>query len=95
MKNLTTTSKLIAAAFAAVLVTGCASNDRIDQLEASVQKAQGTADEAKSAAANAQATADSALAAASDAKATAQSAKESADAANEKVDRMFKKTMMK
>lgn len=82
-----------AARFALIVATvglslGCASTERLDSLEAMAQKAQQSADQAAAAAQGAQATADQALEAARQANTCCQNN-------SQKIDQMFKKSMMK
>jgi hypothetical protein len=102
MNKFTTTQKLIAAVFVVGLFSGCASTNRVTELEARLDEVSATAN-------NAQSTADQALAAANaaDAKASqaaadaaaamraAEEAKSLAAAADAKADRMFQKSMTK
>ena len=69
-------------------VTGCASTANVGEAMSKAEAAQRDAAAASEAAAAAQRTADQALSA-------AQAAQASADAANEKIDRSFKKSMQK
>lgn len=80
---------------ATVGIAGCATTQQIEQLQADVQKAMERA-------ASAQATADTAMKEAAAARAAAEraeqaalDAKAAAEATDEKIDRMFKKTMNK
>lgn len=74
MKSVVGKSGLIALGLALVVMTGCASNARVDEAAAQAQAAQQAADAAMSAAQRAQQTADAAL--------------RSANEANEAVSRM-------
>ena len=68
-------------AMCAALTVGCASNSSVKEVRAEAQRAQATANEAK--------------AMASDALNAANSAQACCDATNEKIDRMFNRSMMK
>lgn len=76
------------AAGAALTLTGCASTGDLNQLRAQVQHAQQTADQAQQTANAAQTTANAA-------KQTAEQAKQTAQDTNQRIDRMFKKSMRK
>lgn len=78
-----------------LLLGGCSSSDKIDQALADAQKAMSAAQEAGSTAASADRKADQALAAASQAQATANEALSKANATDEKLSRMYKKSMSK
>ncbi|RLA47070.1 MAG: hypothetical protein DRR06_03520 [Gammaproteobacteria bacterium] len=80
---------------AAVSLVGCASNSDLDKVRAMAQQAQTSADAAQRSATAAQVTADQAVAQSADALARAASAENTANETDAKVDRMFKKTMMK
>lgn len=67
MKSVMTKSSMAAMGLALVLMTGCATNARVDAVEAKANSAQQTADAAMAAAQRAQQTADQALRAANDA----------------------------
>ena len=67
MKSVVGKSGLVALALALVVMTGCASNARIDEVDSKAQAAQQAADAAMSAAQRAQQTADAALRAANEA----------------------------
>ncbi len=67
MKSIGTKSGLVGLSVALLLATGCASNARVDEVEAKAESAQQTADAAMAAAKRAQQTADQALKAANDA----------------------------
>ncbi len=69
MKSVMTKSGLAIMGLSLVLMTGCASNARVDAVEAKANTAQQTADAAMAAAQRAQQTADQALRAANDANA--------------------------
>ena len=79
--NLVNVAKISAIAMTLALTAGCASTD-------SVKKAQAAADAANAAAAQAQSTADAAMTAANESKACCNDV-------NEKIDRMFQKSMNK
>ncbi len=92
--------KVTIAAFiaAATLLSGCAT----DQMKKDIAEAQATATEARAAAVQAQSSADAAESRAQAAEATAQSAMDAANDAQaccnangQKIDRMFRKAMMK
>ncbi len=74
-------SKLFALGLMGGLMVGCASSSDLEAVRSEAQQAQATANQAK-------ATADEALAVANEAKAMAM-------ATEEKIDRMFKRSMMK
>ena len=74
-------AKLSVLALAAALTVGCASNSALKEVRAEAQRAQATANEAK--------------AMASDALNAANSAQACCDATNEKIDRMFQRSVMK
>ncbi len=78
MKNVFVKSGLAGLSVALLLATGCASNTRIDEVEAKADAAQRTADAAMAAAKQAQQTADQALRAANDANAAVTRLSESA-----------------
>jgi hypothetical protein len=98
-----------AAALCLLAAAGCQDTKALDEIRATAQKAgqdaaaaQSTANQASSAAAAADRKADAAKAAADSAQSTAnqalqaaQAAKAEADANNEKIDRMFKKSVSK
>jgi murein lipoprotein len=88
MSNFNTAVKTTVAAFAIALATGCASTSDLEKVRA-------TAEEAKAAAAQAQATADAAKSSADAAAAAANQANTCCTDTNEKIDRMFKKSMYK
>jgi len=69
-------------------LTGCATTSDLDELRAEVQKANATANQAASDAASAKQDAAAA-------KTAAEAARDSAQETNEKLDRMFKKSMYK
>jgi murein lipoprotein len=85
----------LAALLAAGTLTGCATTSELAEVRAMAEKAQATADAAQTTANGAKATADQAMATANAASAKADSAEATANQVNEKVDRMFKKSMMK
>jgi hypothetical protein len=95
-------SILAIALTASIGLVGCASNSELAQVRAMAEKAQASADQALQAAnaatqaANAvKGTSDQAMATAAQADKKADSALNTANQVNEKIDRMFKKTMMK
>ena len=69
MRSVITKSGLAAMGLSLALLTGCATNARVDEVEAKAASAQQTADAAMAAAQRAQQTADQALRAANDANA--------------------------
>ena len=69
MKSLLVKSSLVGLSVSLLLATGCASNARVDAVEAKADSAQKTADAAMAAAQRAQQTAEQALKAANDANA--------------------------
>ena len=69
-------------------LTGCATTSDLDELRAEVQKSNAAANQAAADAASARADAEAA-------KAAAEAARDSAQETNEKLDRMFKKSMYK
>ena len=81
MNRLTTIAGTLAIATVVTLSSGCANNDEMDRLRADIQAN-------RDAAARAQSTADNALH-------NSQEALNSANAANTRIDRMFKKAMYK
>ena len=84
MKKLIT----LAAVVAAVSLAGCATTSDVAEVRALAEKAQSSADRA-------QQTADQAMAAAREASAKADAAQAAAKEVDNKIDQMFKKTMMK
>jgi murein lipoprotein len=84
-KNLITVAKISAIALSLVLASGCATTKYVDDAKA---QAMAAADAAKASAAQAQSTADAA-------KASADQANTCCTQTNEKIDRMFKKSMNK
>ncbi|MBV1931737.1 MAG: hypothetical protein KUG71_08460 [Porticoccaceae bacterium] len=95
-------SILAIALTAGISLVGCASNSELAQVRAMAEKAQASADQALQAAnaatqaANAvKGTSDQAMATAAQADKKADNALNTANQVNEKIDRMFKKTMMK
>lgn len=87
--KLASKSTLMASALAAtVLLGGCASNSELAEVRAAAERAQQTADAANQ-------KADQALQAAQTADANATAAMNKANEVDEKVERMFKKGMMK
>ena len=109
MKTVKTLTSALVLTLGLGLMTGCASSSKYDQLKAMVTSAeqaaanaQRSADEAKRAAATAQQTADQAKGAAGTASATADRALRAAQDSerccvetNDKIDRMFKRSMYK
>ncbi len=92
--KLTRTLKLIALTLPLGLAA-CATSSQMEALSDRVDKAQATADEALRKANAAQTTADQAAAKADQAAQTANDAKTTADQTDEKLNRMFKKSMEK
>lgn len=80
---------------AVALGTGCATSQEVQDLRSMVEDAQTTATQASNAASNAQAAADAASARADEAMGAAVESNACCDATNEKIDRMFKKSMYK
>jgi murein lipoprotein len=76
-------------------LAGCASTSEMDKLRSEISQANDTAQSASATADAARKEAAAASALASEAKATADDAKATSDATNEKIDRMFKKSMYK
>ncbi|HKQ81510.1 MAG TPA: Lpp/OprI family alanine-zipper lipoprotein [Steroidobacteraceae bacterium] len=103
MKNtITMTLKAGVAALALVAASGCVSQKSVDEIKATADKAvqdaaaaKQAADAAASAAASAKSSADSAQSAANQALQAAQASQSCCDATNEKIDRMFKKSVSK
>jgi dihydrodipicolinate synthase/N-acetylneuraminate lyase len=103
MKNIvSTTLKAGVAALVLVAASGCVSQQSIDEVKATADKAvqdaaaaKQAADAAASAAASAKSAADSAQSAANQALQAAQASQSCCDATNEKIDRMFKKSVSK
>ncbi len=87
--------KLAAVFAAAGLMTGCASTSDIDNLQAQIDSLKTQISSASSDAATAQAAASEAAAKAAAAEAAANRAAQYAQDTNSKLDRMFKKSMMK
>ena len=85
---------LLALAMAAGLA-GCASTSELTEIRSMAEKAQASADRAQQTADQALQRAEQANATANAASAKADSAEQTAAQVNEKIDRMFKKTMMK
>ena len=85
----------LAVLLAAGTLGGCATTSEIAEIRAMAEKAQQSADQAQQSANRAQATADQALNTANAASAKADAAEATASQVNEKIDRMFKKSMMK
>ncbi|MGK2914386.1 MAG: Lpp/OprI family alanine-zipper lipoprotein [Porticoccaceae bacterium] len=101
-EDIVTRKTIIAAAIiAATGLAGCASNSELAQVRAAADKAQVSADRAQQTADAAKLSADqaaqsaAAASAQSAAAAKADSAEQTATSVNEKIERMFKKTMMK
>lgn len=80
--------KLATLVFSSVLVVGCVSTQDLDAVRAMAQQAQSDATMAKS-------TADAALATADEAKAIANEALTASRATDERLNRMFKRAMLK
>ena len=103
MKNtISTTLKAGVAALALVAASGCVSQKTVDEIKATADKAvqdaaaaKAAADSAASAAQAAKSAADSAQSAANQALQAAQASQACCDATNEKIDRMFKKSVSK
>ncbi len=89
------TLKVSAVILAAGLATGCASTSDIDNLQAQIDGLNTQITTASSAASTAQASAAEAAAKAAAAEAAANRAAQYAQDTNSKLDRMFKKSMMK
>lgn len=103
MKNsISTALKAGVAAFVLISASGCVSQKTVDEIKATADKAvqdaaaaKSAADSAASAAASAKSAADSAQSAANQALQGAQASQACCDATNEKIDRMFKKSVSK
>jgi hypothetical protein len=103
MKNtISTTLKAGIAALALAAASGCVSQKSIDEVKATADKAvqdaaaaKQAADAAAAAAASAKSAADSAQNTANQALQAAQASQSCCDATNEKIDRMFKKSVSK
>jgi dihydrodipicolinate synthase/N-acetylneuraminate lyase len=103
MKNtISTVMKAGVAALFLVAATGCVSQKTVDEIKATADKAvqdaaaaKRAADAAASAAAAAKSAADGAQSTANQALQAAQSSQSCCDATNEKIDRMFKKSVSK
>ena len=80
---------------AALLLGACASTPELEEVRAMAQEAKNSAAEAQQAAQRAQSTADEAQATANGAMKAAKQAGRCCSDTNEKIDRMFKKTMYK
>lgn len=93
--NKRTLLKLSAMVLALGLVTGCASTDKMMQMQADISKAQQTADAAMSDAKEALSAADEADRKASAAMNAANAAQSAADECSERCDRMMSKSMAK
>ena len=83
-----TTALKVTALILPLGLAGCATTSDLDKVAAKADAAQSTANEALAKANSAQSTADQAMS-------TANAANQKADEANMKVERMFKKAMMK
>jgi Alanine-zipper, major outer membrane lipoprotein len=101
-KTISTTLKAGVAALALVAASGCASQKSLDEVKATADKAvqdaaaaKAAADSAASAAQSARSAADSAQSAANQALQAAQASQACCDATNEKIERMFKKSVSK
>jgi murein lipoprotein len=92
MKKVT---KLSMIAMAATLVVGCATNSDIDNLQSQIDGLNSKVSQASADAASAQRAAADAAAKAADAESAANRAAQYAQDTNSKLDRMFKKSMMK
>ena len=95
MKSVTTSLLTAACLSAMLMLGGCATTKQLDEVRASAQAAQDTANAAKASADAAMAEAKAAHAAADRAEAAANGAKAAADATNAKLDNMFNKSMQK
>jgi hypothetical protein len=103
MKNtISTALKAGIAACFMIAASGCVSQKTVDEIKATADKAvqdaaaaKAAADSAASAAASAKSAADSAQSAANQALQGAQASQACCDATNEKIDRMFKKSVSK
>ncbi len=103
MKNIvSTTLKAGVAALALAAASGCVSQASVDEIRATADKAvqdaaaaKAAADSAAAAAQSARSTAESAQSAANQALQAAQASQACCDATNEKIDRMFKKSVSK
>jgi outer membrane murein-binding lipoprotein Lpp len=84
-----------AIALALVLTAGCASTDRIDELESQISVLQQDVAAAKADAASAASSAQAAQAAANEAVSAANASQSCCDATNEKIDRMFERSQSK
>jgi murein lipoprotein len=80
---------------AVLALAGCASTSQMEKLQADVQQAQATADQAAADAAAAMAKADQADATANTALSTAERAEATSKDTEARIDRMFKKAMYK
>jgi hypothetical protein len=101
-KTTSTTLKAGLAALALIAASGCVSQATVDEIRATADKAvqdaaaaKAAADSAASAAQSARSAADSAQSAANQALQAAQASQACCDATNEKMDRMFKKSVSK
>jgi len=95
MKGVMKQLALVAVIVLAAGASGCATTQEVEQLRADVQKAMERAASAESTADAAMKEASAARAAAERAEKAALDAKAAAEATDEKIDRMFKKTMNK
>lgn len=101
-KTISTALKAGVAAVVLVAASGCVSQTTIDEIRATADKAvqdaaaaKAAADSAASSAQSARSAADSAQSAANQALSAAQASQACCDATNEKIDRMFKKSVSK
>jgi hypothetical protein len=101
-KTISTTVKAGLAALALAAASGCVSQATIDEIRATAEKAaqdaaaaKAAADSAASAAQSARSAADSAQSTANQALQAAQASQACCDATNEKIERMFKKSVSK
>lgn len=101
-KAISTALKAGVAAAVLVAASGCASQATIDEIRATADRAvqdaaaaKAAADSAASSAQSARSAADSAQSAANQALSAAQASQACCDATNEKIDRMFKKSVSK
>ncbi len=94
-KSLGTPAKIAALALVVGLAGGCATTDQLNAANSAAQDAQTTARAAQSTAQAAQSTANQADQKAEEALQQSAANKKAIDATNEKINRMFKKTMYK
>lgn len=87
--------KALAAASVLVLASGCATTDELDKMRSDIQKAQSDAAAAQSAADRAQSTAANAQILAERAMDSSREAQNCCAANSERIDRVFKKSMLK